>query len=230
MTSALLIAFLVGLLSALHCIGMCGGIAGALSFSLPERTRGDWQRFALFLLAYNGGRVVSYAAAGAAFGTLGGALMATGDHAWLNDGLRWLAAVVVVGIGLYIAGWFPRFSLIERIGEPVWRFLEPFGRRLLPVTSLTRALLYGAVWGWLPCGLVYTMLISTPAQGGPVGGALYMAAFGLGTLPVLLVTGLFAGRLYRFAGDRRIQTISGLTVVCLGLFTLIFQGYNYALV
>lgn len=222
----LALSFVVGLLSALHCIGMCGGIVGALSFSLPERTRRDWHRISMFILAYNGGRVASYAAAGAIFGSLGGTLIETGERVWLHDGLRWLAAVVLVGIGLYIAGWFPRFTLIERMGEPVWRFLEPYGRRLLPVTTLTRAALYGAVWGWLPCGLVYTMLLGAPAQGGPGAGALYMAMFGLGTLPVMLATGLFAGRLYRFAGDRRLQVASGLTVVTLGLFTLFFQGYN----
>jgi sulfite exporter TauE/SafE len=223
---ALVLAFAVGLMSALHCIGMCGGIIGALSFSLPVQTRRNWRRFSLFLLAYNAGRVATYAAAGAVFGWLGTALVEIGGQSWLPEGLRWLAAVVVVGIGLYIAGWFPRFSLIERLGEPIWRVLEPLGRRFLPVITLKRAALYGAVWGWLPCGLVYTMLISAPAQGGPVAGALYMAAFGLGTLPVMFATGFFAGRLYRFAGDRRLQVASGLAVVVLGLFALLFQGYN----
>jgi sulfite exporter TauE/SafE len=228
MNSAFLLAFVVGLLSALHCIGMCGGIVGALSFSLPERTRSDWPRFLSFLLAYNLGRTVSYALAGALFGSIGGLLLEAGNRAWLHDGLRWLAAFVMVGIGLYIAGWFPRFTLIERIGEPVWRRLEPAGRRLLPVTSLVRASLYGAVWGWLPCGLVYTMLISTPAQGDPVAGAIYMALFGLGTLPAMIAVGLFAGKLYRFAGNARLQSVAGLTVIALGLFTLWFQGYNIA--
>lgn len=226
MSSAYALAFVVGLLSALHCIGMCGGIVGALSFSLPVQVRQDWRRFLSFLLAYNAGRVLSYALAGAVFGSLGGVLIGAGGHVWLHDALRWLAALLMVGIGLYIAGWFPRFGLIERIGEPVWHHLEPLGRRLMPVTSLPRAGLYGAVWGWLPCGLVYTMLISTPAQGGWLAGALYMALFGLGTLPPLIATGLFAGRLYRFSGDNRLQILAGLTVVALGLFTLLFQGYN----
>lgn len=226
MTSAFVLAFVIGLLSALHCIGMCGGIVGALSFSLPAQSRGEGPRFLAFLLAYNGGRVVSYALAGAAFGSLGGVLADVGARAWLNDGLRWMAALLMVGIGLYIAGWFPRFSLIERIGEPVWRRLEPLGRRLLPVVSLSRAALYGAVWGWLPCGLVYSMLISTPARGDPLSGAIYMALFGLGTLPAMVATGLFAGRLYRFSGDSRLRVLAGLSVVALGLFALIFQGYN----
>jgi sulfite exporter TauE/SafE len=226
MNSAFVLAFVVGLLSALHCVGMCGGIVGALSFSLPQHTRSNWPRFFSFLIAYNFGRVLSYAMVGALFGSIGGILLETGDQRWLHDGLRWLAAVVMVGIGLYIAGWFPRFMMIERVGEPIWRLLEPIGRRLLPVSSRLRACMYGAVWGWLPCGLVYTMLLSTPAQGDPVAGALYMALFGLGTLPVMVATGLFAGKLYRFAGDSRLQWLAGLTVVALGLFTLVFQGYN----
>jgi hypothetical protein len=226
MSTAFLLAFVVGLLSALHCIGMCGGIAGALAFSVRPGQRRDWRRLALFLTAYNLGRVASYAVAGALFGGLGGLLIAAGEGERLHDVLRWFAAAVVVGIGLYIAGWFPRFIWVERIGEPVWRRLEPLGRRLLPVTSLPRAMVYGAVWGWLPCGLVYTMLFSAPAQGGAVAGAAYMALFGLGTLPVMLATGLFAGRLYRFAGDARLQAAAGLTIVALGLYTLFFQGYN----
>jgi sulfite exporter TauE/SafE len=224
-----LLAFLVGLLSALHCLGMCGGIVGALAFSLPLEIRRDGPRLVLFLVAYNLGRAASYALAGAAFGWLGEALMATGAAAWPHRLLQWLAAMVMVGIGLYIAGWFPRFAQVERIGEPLWQHLEPLGRRLLPVTTLPRALIYGAVWGWLPCGLVYTMLIATPAQGGPAAGALYMALFGLGTLPAMLAVGLLTGRLHTWARDRRIQIAAGLSVIALGLFTLGFQGYNVAL-
>jgi len=226
MSSSNLLALMVGLLSALHCVGMCGGVAGALSYSLPERIRGDWSRFAAFALAYNLGRVLSYALAGALFGTLGGVVIEAGAQLWLQDLLRWLAAVIMVGIGLYIAGWFPRFARLERVGEPLWRWLQPIGRRLLPVTTLPRALVYGAIWGWLPCGLVYSMLLSTPAQGEPIAGAVFMALFGVGTLPVMLGTGLFAGRLYRFTGDSRLRVVSGLAVVGLGLFTLVFQGYN----
>lgn len=229
MTVAYPLAFAVGLLAALHCIGMCGGIAGALAFSVPGPSRRDWRQLVLFLTAYNAGRVATYALAGALFGGLGGAVIGGGEGAPWHGLLRWLAAVVVIGIGLYIAGWLPRVITIERLGEPIWRRIEPLGRRLLPVRSLPRAALYGAVWGWLPCGLVYTMLLSAPARGGAGAGALYMALFGLGTLPVMLATGLFAGRLYRVAGDPRLQAAAGLAVIALGLFTLVFEGYNLSL-
>lgn len=225
MNPAYPLAFAIGLLSALHCIGMCGGIAGALSLSLPAARRAHWRGLLVYLLAYNLGRVLSYALAGAAFGSLGGVLLVSG-HLWLHDALRWLAALVMVGAGLSIAGWLPRLQGLERLGAPIWRWLEPWGRRLLPVDSLPKATLYGAVWGWLPCGLVYTLLLGAPAQGGPLAGALYMALFGLGTWPVLIATGLFAGRLHRYAGDARLRVVAGLAVTGLGLYTLSFQGYN----
>ncbi|MFB1489425.1 MULTISPECIES: sulfite exporter TauE/SafE family protein [unclassified Thiocapsa] len=222
--SAYALAFVVGLLSAMHCIGMCGGISGALSYSLPAQTRNDRGRLGLFVLAFNLGRIASYAAAGAVSGAFGAALLGSGAPAWLFECVRWLAAAIMIGIGLYIGGWFPRFARIERLGLPLWRRLEPLGRRLLPVTTLPRSVLFGIVWGWLPCGLVYSMLLSTPAQGGVLAGALYMALFGAGTLPILVLGGLFAGQLFRLGQDRRFQAMAGIGVILLGLLTFIVNG------
>ena len=226
MNTAYPLALVVGLLSVLHCVGMCGGIVGAVSFSLPAACRERPARLFAFLLAYNLGRILSYACAGALFGALGAILRAEAPRAWGFTGLRLLAALVVVGIGLSIGGWWPRFAFIERVGAPLWRRLEPWAHRLLPVRTLPRAALFGAVWGWLPCGLVYGMLIGAPAQGGAAAGALYMTLFGVGTLPVLLTAGLLAGRLYRLGQDRRFQAAAGLLVIALGLSTLQFQGYD----
>lgn len=226
MTAAYPLAFAVGLLSALHCVGMCGGIVGALSFSLPADLRARPRRLIAFLLAYNLGRISSYAAAGALFGWLGAVLVADGTRVWLSNGLRVGAAIAMVGIGLYVGGWLSRLAFVERLGAPLWRILEPLGRRLLPVRTLPRAALFGAVWGWLPCGLVYAMLIGSPAQGGAAEGALYMGLFGAGTLPVLLAAGLLAGRLYRLGQDRRFQATAGVALILIGLSTLHFQGYN----
>jgi sulfite exporter TauE/SafE len=226
MTAAYLLAFGIGILSALHCLGMCGGIVGALSFSLPADLRARPHRLAAFLLAYNLGRILSYAAAGALFGWLGATLVADGPRLWLSNGLRVVAALAMVAIGLNIGGWLPRLAFVERLGAPLWRTLEPMGRQLLPVRTLPRAALFGAVWGWLPCGLVYTMLIGAPAQGGAAEGALYMALFGAGTLPVLVAAGLLAGRLYRLGRGRRCQATAGVAIVLVGLSTLHFQGYN----
>lgn len=222
MDLSLPLAFTVGLFSSLHCIGMCGGIIGALSYGLTDEVRQNGRRFGLFLLTLSAGRIISYALAGTLLGYLGGALLEVLEPVQGHRWLQWFAAVIMVLIGLHIAGWLPRLSVIERVGVPLWKRLEPWGRSLMPVGTLPRALAYGLVWGWLPCGLVYTMLISTATKSGPVSGALYMAAFGLGTLPSVMVTGLLASKLYRAARQPYLRIAVGLIVVIMGLASLWF--------
>ncbi|MBK1644929.1 hypothetical protein CKO25_09750 [Thiocapsa imhoffii] len=217
------LAFLVGLLSAVHCLGMCTGVVGALSYSLPATMRQRPRRLVTMVLAFNLGRIGSYTLAGALWGSLGVILLLTGAHPWFFGTMRWVAAMIMVGIGLHVAGWFPRFALIERVGGPLWARLEPLGRRLLPVRTLPRAMLLGMIWGWLPCGLVYSMLLSTPVHTGILASALYMGCFGAGTLPTLAAAGVFAGRLYRVGQDRRFQAVAGVGVILLALMTLLFE-------
>lgn len=224
MISAYPLAFLVGLLSALHCIGMCGAVAGAISYSLPPAVRDQLTRYTGYQLLFNLGRIGSYALAGGLLGGLGAGLVRIAPLDWLELVMRLLAAILLVGIGLYLAGWLPGLALIERLGVPLWNWLEPARQRLLPVSSRGGALLIGAIWGWLPCGLVYTMLLGASAQGGAVSGALYMAAFGLGTLPAVLATGLLAGRVSQWRRDPRWRPWAGLTLVALALWTLYYQG------
>ena len=222
MDLSLPLAFSVGLLSALHCVGMCGGIVSALSFGLPIEVRQRTAHFLLYLLVYSCGRMLSYLVAGALMGSVGSGLLETlgpgQGHRWL----QWVAALIVVLIGLHIAGWLPPLARVERIGVPLWNRLEPWGRRLMPVSTLPRALGYGLIWGWLPCGLVYTMLLSTASRATPLDGALYMLAFGLGTLPALLATGLLAGKLYRVANNPHLRTVVGFTIIMLGLLSLFY--------
>ena len=222
MSTSALIAVVVGLLSATHCVGMCGGIVGALGFSLPESTRRRPGRFLLFTLAYNGGRVLSYSLAGMLLGGLGGLV----DLRLAGVGLllRLLAALVTISIGLHLIGLWPWFAAIERFGEPFWRWVEPFGRQLLPVRSLRRAFAFGMVWGWLPCGLVYAMLLNAPAQGGALGGALYMALFGLGTLPLMVGGGLLTAGFRGLLVRQEVVRLGGGFVVALGLYSLLSLG------
>jgi hypothetical protein len=195
---------------------------GALSYGLPSEIRQVPARLVPFLFSYNIGRIFSYTLAGALMGVLGGGLLE-----WLGEGqghrwLQWGAALIIVLIGLHIAGWLPRLAQVERIGVPLWRRLEPFGRSLMPVQTLPRAFVYGLVWGWLPCGLVYTMLLSSASRVGPVEGALYMFAFGLGTLPAVTATGFLAGRLYAVARNAYFKKAVGAIIVIVGLMTLFF--------
>ncbi len=218
------IAFTVGLFSTPHCIGMCGGIMGALSYGLPAETRQQPLRLSFFLLAYNAGRIASYTLAGALIGGLGGGLfetLASGTgHRWL----QWGAAFFMILIGLHIAGWLPRLTRVERIGQPLWRRLEPLGRRLMPVRSPLEAVIYGAIWGWLPCGLVYTMLLATATRADPLSGALYMGAFGLGTVPGVLTSGLLAGKLYALARRPYLKEFIGVIIAFIGVLTLLFPA------
>ena len=226
MNSAFVIAPVVGLFSALHCVGMCGGIVGALTFSLPERVRRDAGRLAAFTVAYNAGRILSYALAGGLFGWLGGLLFAADNAGAAALVLRLAAALVTVAVGLYIAGWLPRLARIEQLGEPLWRTLEPVGRRLLPVHTLWRALLYGAIWGWLPCGLVYSVLLLAATTTDPVSGGLVMIAFGLGTMPAMIATGVSASKIAQFMSGKRLG--AGLLIIVLGLATIAMPVMKFA--
>lgn len=217
-------AFFIGLLSTLHCVGMCGGIVGALTFSLPEAVRARRGRLAAYVSAYNLGRITSYTAAGALGGWFGARLFEAFSPRYGYRVLQGLAAVLMVGIGLYLAGWLPRFAVIERIGAPVWQRLEPLGRRLLPVRTPWHAYAFGLVWGWLPCGLVYTMLLWTTASGSAAAGALFMLAFGAGTLPPVMATGIVTGWIVRFNRQPWLRRGAGLAVIALALVGLYLGG------
>lgn len=220
----LIAAFVIGLFSSVHCLGMCGGIMGALTFSLPDEVRAQRNRFWLYLAAYNTGRISSYAAAGALLGSLGGTVYDLASPKGAHLVLQGLAAALLTGIGLYLAGWFPKFAVIERIGVPLWRRLEPLGRHLLPVRTPLHALLYGMVWGWLPCGLVYSTLLWTLTANGPSTGALFMLAFGVGTLPALFTAGILTGWITRLTRMPYVRPLVGLLVIAMGMAGLIFAG------
>lgn len=217
-------AFLVGLFGGVHCVGMCGGIVGALSLGLdPQRRRSPWRALPL-LLAYNVGRIASYTAAGALVGGLGwyAAHLAGIRHAQMIFALA--AALFMVALGLYLAGWWQGLARIERLGAALWRCIEPLGRSLLPVRNSGQALRLGALWGWLPCGLVYSVLVWALASGGVLHGALLMLAFGLGTLPNLLAMGVFAARLATFTRKPWVRVAAGLVVAGFGVLSLARVG------
>jgi len=214
---SLLAAFGIGLFSSAHCIGMCGGIVGALSFGLPQQIREERWRLIPYILLYNMGRILSYTLAGALFAGVGGELLHTISPRYGHLILQAFAALVMVAMGLYITGWFPRLALIESVGRPLWRYLEPVGQRLLPVRTPLQAFLFGMVWGWLPCGMVYGALIYSLSAGNVVEGALFMALFGLGTLPAVATAGILTSRIAHLARIPTARRIAGITIIFLGL-------------
>ncbi len=213
LVAPLLSALILGLLGGGHCLGMCGGLMGALTLAIPPGQRARRLRL---LLAYNLGRILSYAAAGLLIGLAGWAV-ASSPAAML---LRVLAGLLLIAMGLYLAGWWSGLTRIEAVGRHLWRHLQPVASRLMPVSSLPRALLLGAVWGWLPCGLVYSTLLWASSQGSPGESALLMLAFGLGTWPVLLATGMAAERLTALLRRRGVRVAGGLLVILFGIWTL----------
>jgi len=213
LAASVLAALALGLLGGGHCLGMCGGLMGAFSLGIPTEQKS--RRFGL-LLACNLGRALSYSAAGLLLGLLGGWL--AGSPAALA--LRLLAALLLIGMGLYLAGWWSFLPRIERLGSGLWQHIAPLTRRLLPISSLPRALLLGALWGWLPCGLVYSTLLWSASLGSAAKSALLMFCFGLGTWPVLLVSGLAAQQLTRLLRRAGIRRASGLLIILFGLWSL----------
>ena len=211
-------AFLVGLAGGVHCAAMCGGIVAALnlraSVSMPAGARFGRQ------LAYSLGRVASYAFAGAVAGGVGGLGL-------LYDGvlparliLLIIANALIILLGLYLAGLGTAVLALERAGGVVWRNLARLGARLTPAETSPRALAVGLAWGWIPCGLVYSVLATALVSGSALAGAAVMAAFGLGTLPNLLAMGLVAQKLQRFLRRPRVRLAAGLAVALLGVIGL----------
>ncbi len=213
-------AFLLGFFSTLHCIGMCGGIIGALSLSLPVEIRNNKARLFSFVLSYNVGRIISYSLAGLIAGAVGTGVLQSAGFDQGHSVLKYIGVSMMVAIGLYLTGWLPQLASVEKIGVPLWKRLEPFGRKLVPVISLPRALAYGMVWGWLPCGLVYFVLIWALTAGDAVSGALTMLAFGLGTLPTLIAAGFMTSWITRFARSARARQIVGLLIIAMAIGSL----------
>ena len=216
---SLLAAFLVGLLGGVHCVGMCGGIVGALSLGLPERQRTGSARWR-YLLAYNAARVSSYTLAGALLGGIGWLAANWSGLHQLQQGLQLLAALFMVALGLYLGGWWQGLSQVERAGGLIWNRLEPLGRRFLPLKTPTQAFMLGLVWGWLPCGLVYSVLVWSISTADPFYGAALLFCFGLGTLPNLLLMGVAAASLSARVRDPRTRRIAAALVVLFGLYSL----------
>lgn len=217
---SLVTAFLVGLLGGVHCVGMCGGIVGTLTLGLPREVRASLARLFPYQLGYNLGRISGYTVAGALMGGLGGVLATLVPLQIVQRGLYLVAALFMILLGLYLGGWWLGLTRLERLGGRLWTRLEPLGRRLLPIHSPWQAVGLGLVWAWIPCGLVYSVLIWSISAGSAPQGAALMLAFGLGTLPNLLGMGMLAGAAARLSDQVWVRRGAGLMVLGFGLYAL----------
>lgn len=211
-------ALLLGLLGAGHCLGMCGGFAAALTFALKPTDNSARVRL---LLAYNFGRITSYALAGALIAWL---YIPGFEGPWPIA--RTIAGLLLIAAGLYLAELWRGIVKIERIGQWLWRYLQPVGQRLLPVATMPKAFLLGMLWGWLPCGLVYSMLALAATQEAPWQGAAVMFAFGLGTVPAVLAGGLAFEKIRQWLSRRAVKWGLGLAFVVYGCWTLAAAWYH----
>lgn len=215
-------AFLVGLLGGVHCLGMCGGIVGALTLGQAKPINSGSQGSGITTqLAYNAGRISSYMIVGGAAGFLGAATL---NLAQVRDAqlvLLIIAGLFMIALGLFLAGWWRGLLSVEKAGNKlIWRWIEPIGRRYIPVKTTLDALVLGGIWGWLPCGLVYSILIWSLAAGSFLQGALLMLGFGLGTLPNLLLMGLFADKARKLTHKQGVRQFAGSLVICFGLYQI----------
>lgn len=216
--------FLFGLLGGVHCVSMCGGIVGALSMQVEQPlvrvTRwqvGQWHLH----LTFSVGRIFSYAVAGSLLGALGSVAMLKNGVLPVQITLYVFANLMLVAMGLYLAGFTRFLAPLERGGQVLWRFIQPVAGRFLPVRSVSRALPLGMLWGFLPCGMVYGVLALALMTGSAVRGAGLMLAFGLGTLPNLLLAGMVLGRFRDFTRNGKVRLAAGLLVLGFGVFGLI---------
>lgn len=213
-------AFLVGLFGSTHCAGMCGGIVGALTLGLPETVRGRIMHMLPFVLLYNIGRIASYAVAGLLVAGIGSLIVDIVDIKAVRFYVALVAGGFMIILGLYIAGWWQGLLKIENLGGFVWKYLEPLGRKFLPIKNYHSALMAGIIWGWIPCGMVYAALVWTLTASSAIQGALLMVSFGLGTVPAMLFMGLMAGKLVGPLQKPLVRNIAGVTVIAFGVYSL----------
>lgn len=229
---SLLSIFVVGLLGSVHCVGMCGGIVSAFSAGsarlrviaiAPAGSRTGTLAAAnlSYVLAYNAGRLASYATAGAIAGGMAQSLRMITLLAPLQLAGYWLANLMLVALGLYLMDVWHGVTRVEALGRSLWSRLQPLLKRLMPADTVGKVFALGMLWGWVPCGMVYSVLLTAMMSGSAASGSAVMLAFGLGTLPMLLSLGMLGTRLKAFAAHRAVRFGGGLVVLAFGLLGIV---------
>lgn len=223
---SLLPVFLVGLFGSVHCAGMCGGIVSAFSMAAPAPARRPFPvavatrggpAASSRVLSYNAGRIASYMLAGAIAGGVANGARTLGGLGALQSGGYWLANLMLVALGLHLMDAWRGLAHVEALGNGLWRRLKPLTARLQPLDGPAKLFGLGALWGWLPCGMVYSVLVTAMLSGSAASGAAVMLAFGLGTLPMLLAMGMAGARLRAAMQRRAVRITAGMLVLGFGL-------------
>jgi sulfite exporter TauE/SafE len=209
-------ALSIGFLGSSHCLVMCGGIASALQLAMPQLNLVQQLKLQLMLSL---GRLTTYAFLGALTGAFGATVLVK-----LGISLFWLkllAGVLLLLMAFYVARLWFALTLLEKLGTTVWRQVQPVAKSLLPLDKSTKALAYGLCWGFLPCGLVYSSLGWSLASASAWQGALFMLAFGVGTLPAMLAVGRFARQLSQFKNNKLVRASAALLLALYALYTIV---------
>ncbi|MDQ1923999.1 sulfite exporter TauE/SafE family protein [Massilia pseudoviolaceinigra] len=226
---SLIPVFMVGLLGSVHCVGMCGGIVSAFSaapvaarpFPVAVMTQRAATDGMARVLAYNTGRIASYMTAGALAGGIAGGARTLAGLTAVQAGGYWLANLMLVILGLYLMDAWRGLAKLEALGQGLWQRARPLMRFIVPIDRPLKMLALGALWGWLPCGMVYSVLMTAMFTGSGAGGAIVMLAFGLGTLPMLLAMGMAGERLRAALQKRAVRLGAGTLVLAFGLLGLV---------
>ena len=208
-------ALVAGLVGSAHCLGMCAGISGLFAVKAEAASM---RASVPTAFVYNAGRVITYAVLGAIVAAFGSVIIKASPN--LAVSIRMLSGIIIILVGLQVAFNLRALRVIERMGGTLWAKIAPAAQKLLPIDSLPKAFGLGLIWGWLPCGLVYSVLMIAATSANPVGGAATMVAFGIGTMPAMMLSGLGAARLGVFMQRRGARVGFGLLVVAMGLLTI----------
>jgi len=227
MTSTLTLAaaFIAGITGSMHCLVMCGGIAGALG--MRARTLGQSAPLAfVHSLLYQLGRLGSYALAGALVGAFGQTTEALLQWLPIAQVLRVMSGILLFTIGVQLALQLRLLQSLERLGAHLWRRIAPLAQHTTQ-HGMIGTLLLGMIWGWLPCGLIYSMLLLGALGGSAAQGSLIMLAFGLGTVPAMLSSSLLASQFTRIMNLRKMRIGAGLLMMALGSWTMWFAFHHH---
>lgn len=205
---------IIGFLGSVHCIGMCGPIAVALPSGFPSSLHLLASR-----LAYNIGRVLTYCTLGAICGLLGKTIAMAGFQRSLS-----IAAGVLIALGVVVPALAHRRLLPTGLIPRVLDHVKALWEKMFARRTMWSVFVIGILNGFLPCGFLYVGLAASAATGGVISAMVYMALFGLGTVPAMLATAFFGGFLTQRVKQRLLKLMPATALLVAVL--LILRGLS----